>query len=229
MKLTNRNLQILLAGEYVLGTLKGKARQRFAYLLRTRQDLQSAVSDWEQDLHPLSSSVTPVDPPAALWGRISRDIERDKRIAKRSRSPGFWSWLALAASLAAVTFGTLLATGVHQSARALTVAVLGTGPRPAWVMTLARNGHMLEVAAVRPVARPAHSYQLWMLPGNGLAPRSLGLLPTRPGAHLQLTIPPGLHLATAQGLAVSLEPPHGSPLPGPSGPIVYTASWLHIV
>ncbi len=229
MKLTNRNLQILLAGEYVLGTLKGKARQRFAYLLRTRQDLQSAVSDWEQDLHPLSLSVTPVDPPAALWDRISGDIERDKRMAKRSRSSGFWPWLALAASLAAVAFGGLLATANHQNARALTIAVLGTGPRPAWVMTLARNGHMLEVAAVDPAPRSTHSYQLWMLPGKGLAPRSLGLLPTRPGAHLRLTIPPKLHLATAQGLAVSLEPPHGSPLPGPSGPIVYTASWLHIV
>jgi anti-sigma-K factor RskA len=229
MKLTDRNLQILLAGEYVLGTLKGKARQRFAYLLRTRQDLQSAVSDWEQNLHPLISSVTPVIPPATLWGRIARDIERDKRLAKRPRSPGSWPWFALAASLAAFAFGALLATAVHQNARALTVAVLGTGARPAWVMTLAHRGRLLEVTAVHPVPRSAHSYQLWMLPGKGLAPRSLGLLPTGPGAHLRLAIPPGLHLATAQGLAVSLEPPRGSPLPGPSGPIVYEASWLHIV
>lgn len=229
MKLANRDLQIILAGEYVLGTLKGQARRRFESLLRTRRDLRLAVDRWERDLAPLALEIDSVSPPPELWERISRDIRRETQVAKSHRFEGFWPKLAIAASLVTVLFGGLLLTRLNQGTQPVEVAVLGNGAKPAWVMTLSHAGHTLEVTAIQPILKPGHSYQLWMLPGKGRAPVSLGLLPVQPGARLQVTVSSRLRLARAQGLAVSLEPPKGSPLPGPSGPIVYEARWLPIV
>ena len=228
MKLANKDLQIILAGEYVLGTLKGRARKRFESLLRTRRDLRSAVDGWEQNLAPLTLEIGSVSPPPELWERIARDVHREPQVVKPHRSEGFWPKLAIAASLVAVLFGGLLLTRLNQGAQPVEVAVLGNGTKPAWVMTLSHTGHTLEVAAIQPILKPGHSYQLWMLPGKGRAPVSLGLLPVQPGARLQVTVSSQLRLAKAQGLAVSLEPPKGSPLPGPSGPIMYEARWLPI-
>lgn len=229
MKLADKDLQIMLAGEYVIGTLSGQARRRFETLLKTRPDLQAAVRDWEQKLSPLALDVKPVSPPPGLWAKIANEINSETLRPKKRQKINVWPWLALAASLTTVTLAGLFAANLSDQQRPLYVAVLGGGANPAWVMTLAHRGRVLDVSAVHPVPSKGHSYQLWMLPGKGQAPRSLGLLPVRADSTIQVRIPPTLHLASAQGLAVSLEPPKGSPLAGPSGPIVYQATWLPIV
>lgn len=229
MKLANKDLQIMLAGEYVIGTLTGRARRRFETLLETRPDLQAAVRDWEQNLSPLTLDVPPVSPPPALWDKIAQEIQSEDHAGKKRSKTSPWPWLALAASLTTVTLAGLFAANVSQEQRPLYVAVLGSGAHPAWVMTLADRGRLLDVSAIHPVPSQGHSYQLWMLPGKGRAPQSLGLLPVQAHSTIHVRIPPTLHLASAQGLAVSLEPPTGSPVAGPSGPIVYQATWLHIV
>ncbi len=229
MKLANKDLQIMLAGEYVVGTLTGQARRRFENLLKTRVDLRAAVRDWEQGLSPLTLDVQPVSPPPHLWGKIAKEIGDESHRTNVRQKPNMWPWLALAASLAAVTLGGLFAANLGRAQRPLYVAVLGNGANPAWVITLAHKGRVLDVSAVHPAPPKDHSYQLWMLPGKGQPPRSLGLLPVRADATLRVSVPRSLHLASAQGLAVSLEPLQGSPLAGPSGPVVYQATWLHIV
>lgn len=229
MKLANKDLQIMLAGEYVVGTLTGQARRRFENLLKTRIDLRAAVREWEQNLSPLALDVQPVSPPPTLWDKIAKEIGGESFRTKARQKVNVWPWIALAASLTTVTLAGLFAANLSRQQQPLYVAVLGSGANPAWVMTLVHRGRMLDVSAVHPIPSKGHSYQLWMLPGKGQPPQSLGLLPVRADSTIHVTIPPNLRLASAQGLAVSLEPPKGSPLAGPSGPIVYQATWLHIV
>src|SRR5262249_45890961 len=61
--------------------------------------------------------------------------------------------------------------------------------------------------------------ELWLILPNQ-RPRSLGLIP--PGQPIRLSIPPDLagRLTPDAGLAVSLEPPGGSPTGQPTGPVI---------
>ena len=223
MKISNPELRELLAAEYMLGTLDGAARKRFERMLEQDPDLQRRVTAWQERLWPLGAALPEQAPPAAVW----RGIDVATRKQQHAR-PQLWQMLAIAASLLAVVLGASL---WHENALLLQpvqVALLGNGNAPAWVLTL-HGQHALDIRAERPPGLPpGHAYQLWMLPGSGRPPQSLGLLPDAPGKILHVRVPSPLALARAQGIAVSLEPAGGSPLPGPSGPVVYSAAWVTV-
>jgi anti-sigma-K factor RskA len=66
MDYSRRDLADRLAAEYVLGTLRGRARSRFEALLPAHPALRDAVAQWEQRLVPLAANVKPVEPSAAV-------------------------------------------------------------------------------------------------------------------------------------------------------------------
>jgi anti-sigma-K factor RskA len=63
-----------LASEYALGTLRGRARDRFERLLRDDRALRDVVSEWQERLTPLAHGLDPVEPPPALLARIEKSI-----------------------------------------------------------------------------------------------------------------------------------------------------------
>lgn len=66
----NTELQERLAAEYVLGTLRGRARQRFQAWMRDDAALRRTVIEWEERLTPLAAAVEPVQPPRRVWQSI---------------------------------------------------------------------------------------------------------------------------------------------------------------
>ena len=66
--------QHALAAEYVLGTLRGRARQRFETLMQDDRELANAVRAWEDWLTPLSERVQPVEPPERVWRALNADF-----------------------------------------------------------------------------------------------------------------------------------------------------------
>ena len=64
MKFDSSDLRNALAAEYVLGTLRGRARQRFARLLDADRTLGEVVARWETFLTPLAAGIRPVEPPS---------------------------------------------------------------------------------------------------------------------------------------------------------------------
>jgi anti-sigma-K factor RskA len=71
-------------------------------------------------------------------------------------------------------------------------------------------------------AQPDRALELWAVPTDGTGPRSLGVLPTGAGGTVALR---GKVLAGVDTLAVSVEPPGGSPTGRPTGPIVYAGKF----
>ena len=67
-----------LAAEYVLGTLHGPARRRFARLMTDRADIRFAVWRWERHLNDLAGGLTPHRPRRRVWKNIQRRIESSK-------------------------------------------------------------------------------------------------------------------------------------------------------
>ena len=77
----NPQLRDKLAAEYVLGTLRGRARARFESLLRYDPSLQRTVAEWEAGITPLAAAASEIAPPERVWQAIERRIAgapRDK-------------------------------------------------------------------------------------------------------------------------------------------------------
>lgn len=71
---------------------------------------------------------------------------------------------------------------------------------------------------------PGRSFELWLLPAGGEAPRSLRVLAPEGPTVGALSEAPESRLQGATGRAVSLEPAGGSPTGLPTGPVLYRGS-----
>jgi anti-sigma-K factor RskA len=219
-----------LAREYVIGTLHGRARRRFARVLSSSLVARRAVASWERQLTPLARSVRPVQPPAESWTRIQAAIG-----GRTAKAPavfgGGWAALAAGFALVAILFGSLYFTqrpSIEQPTYVAVVTDAATGP--VWLMQAFAAAGSLRVTTVNPRPVPAgNSYELWMIPdGANPAPVSLGLIPGAGNAALGLSAAQLAVLANTSTLAVSLEPAGGSPTGLPTGPVIFTAPLLRV-
>jgi anti-sigma-K factor RskA len=221
-----------LAADYVIGTLRGPARRRFEALLPAHPALRRAVQVWDENLLPLASSIAPVAPPPRVWRRIEAriagaDAARAAAAHVAAATAPRWAWANLAlwrgvsgvATLAALSLALLLAN--PEPARPPLIVVLSpatpAGPAGAsFIASISGDGRALVTQPLNVSVPPNRALELWAVPPSG-APRSLGLVS---GAGVTV-LPPGRLPQGTAALAVSLEPPGGSPTGAPTGPILY--------
>lgn len=212
-----------LAAEYVLGTLRGGARRRFETLMGAHPSLREAVARWHERLHPLAGTVPVVAPPPRVWQAIEARLDEGPQPASAPRSIwsalAFWrGWSALATA-AAVVMAVLLAQPAPLAPPVVVVLAAPEGAN-AFVASVSADGRSL---VVRPLATldvdATRALELWAVPGQG-APRSLGLIQLDRTTVLRRE----QVLNGTAALAVSLEPPGGSPTGAPTGPILYTGA-----
>lgn len=219
-----------LAGEHVLGTLDADERRSVEARLLSDPELRRAVAAWETRLQPLADMAVPEEPSTGLLDRIMTAIPTDAgssaqlivlegalrrwRIATAALG-------VLALALIAVTAGDRLLppsglTGEY-------VAVLAADDvQSGFVATIDLTNQRLTIRRVADPAPEARSYELWEIePGQD--PRSLGVIDA---AHERFEI----RSIPSEGaiLAVSLEPPGGSPTGLPTGPVLYTGSLTRV-
>ena len=82
----------VLAGEYVLGVLDADEAAEVAAALAVNPELRRAVALWEEQLHPLSSLVSPAEPPSGTWQAIE---ERIKASAPKPAAQRVWDNITL--------------------------------------------------------------------------------------------------------------------------------------
>ncbi len=217
-----------LAGEYVLGTLDAVTAARVVAAIRTDVTLREAVAAWEERLAPLSALALPEAPPPTLWDRIEAALPGHIAAPSIIWEPWwnrkqFWRGWAVAATAVATGFAVLTVQPRAPENRFMTVLVSDRS-QPAWMAQVDRNGG-LELAAIRPVgaetpATPADRVmQLWALPPGATGPTSLGLLP-REGGRVSIASP-AVKPVAGMLIEISLEPPGGSPIGRPTGPILF--------
>ncbi len=232
MRYRDPNLRSLLAGEYVLGTLHGGARRRFERLLERDPVLRGEVENWEAALLPLAEALPEHPPPDRVWQRIRSRIEP----LPESPAPGLWHSLRFwrSGALLATACALLLAVGlgfqVTRPPEIRYVAVIADSEqRSAWLITATPQRATLEVRTLQPQTLAGdRSFELWLLPGAGEPPRSLGLL--GPASRSTRALPSAVAdlLPAGSGLAVSLEPSGGSPTGQPTGPVLYQGPLLRL-
>jgi len=220
MNYDRQDLLELLAAEFVIGTLRGAARQRFQRLCEGQPAANAARARWEDRFATLALQLAAVAPRAGTWQGIYRQITATKvtPIGSRRRKR---QWLALAAAACilgiAVWLGPRLLTPPTQ-----VVAVLGVDQQhPQWRIERSPDAQQLRVTAIAAMtSNPQNAFELWALPRDGKAPISLGLLPRTGKTAYKLSDRQSAAVLAAGNLAVSVEPPGGSPTGAPTGPVI---------
>jgi anti-sigma-K factor RskA len=210
-----------LAAEYVLGTLRGRARHRFEALARDDRELAGVVRRWEAELTPLAERIAPVEPPARVWREIESRITPSSSRVSRLASDSLWRGLALiSGGLASVLLIAFLWISGAPRDDPLFVAVL-TGPDAAPRMVVSMHEpDLVRVRMVKPwKGTEGKSLELWVLPASG-PPRSLGLVPNARGDTLIRVATTDARVQGVNALAISLEPMGGSPSGLPTGPVL---------
>jgi anti-sigma-K factor RskA len=218
-----------LASEYVLGTLRGAARRRFERWQSAEWHIASRVRTWEGRLIPLALGLPPITPSQGVWERIEErirtaDIPPAATSRPRAARPALRA-LAAVLVLCAIFAGGYVAWRMTESLRLQTVATIkGAQGSVVWSIQLdAHRERLRAVALAGAAASPGHSFELWALPAGKGAPVSLGVLPARGQFERTLTVAQRAALASAAQVAVSLEPPGGSPTGAPTGPVLFVA------
>jgi anti-sigma-K factor RskA len=233
-------LQDRLAGEYVLGTLRGRARARFQAWLRADARLRRTVAEWEARLAPMAAGVAEAPPPRRVWRAI------EARIAPSAgrRASGFWEslafwrgWGLIATGCAAALIGALalqkpqvvevprIVEVPAKTMQASYVAILHATADEQKLVFIAYAGRNSDELWVKKVdlgdAPPERGYELWGLPARaGDPPKSLGMLPKEEKGTIKLAAVADQSLKDFPALAISVEPAGGSKTGLPTGPVV---------
>ena len=211
-----------LAAEYVLGTLRGRARRRFEAMMAADPALAQTVRGWEAWITPMGEAAPGIEPPARVWRAIEARVAPAQR-AKPSiwSSVGFWrSWSLLTGGLAAVLLSFFVYLSTGPRGEPVFVAVLTSATSQPMGVVSMHSPNLLRVRVVKNwPSMQGKSLELWVMPDQG-APRSLGLVRNEPGDTLITILPTDPRVRGAKALAISAEPPGGSPTREPTGPML---------
>jgi anti-sigma-K factor RskA len=221
-----------LAAQYVAGTLRGRARARFEALLPSHPALQAAVRDWQLRLMPLTGVLPAQAPPPRVWQQIE---QRLWPLAATTPPAPWWQRLGLWRALSGLALAGVVGLGVllnnpPPAAPPVVVVLESTGTAPApnvaaagsIVASFSGDGRALVTRTLTPVGvTPDRVLELWSVPPEG-NPRSLGLISANGVTVLKRErLPATVLKGGTAALAVSVEPPGGSPTGVPTGPVVF--------
>ena len=232
----NPQLRDTLAAEYVVGTLRGRARGRFQALLRYDPDLRRIAAEWEARLTPLTVAAGEIAPPARVWQAVARRIAGAARGASSRTGLAFWRGLAVTSTAFVLILGAFIGVAPRPEPPMAMVAVMNDDRgQPAlvvsWPSMKAMHDPYIRVKVVQehPVMAPGTAWEMWMLPGDKDAPVSMGLITTDADQTMKLRPALAHRMEGAWGVAMSIEPKGGSPTGAPTGPVIFKGQCVKIL
>jgi anti-sigma-K factor RskA len=207
-----------LAAEYVLGTLEAREAAEVARALESDPALAAAVAAWEARLAPLTALAVPEAPPPNLWARIEAALDPAPTARtswwQRLRDP--WRLSAIGATAVAAGLAGVMLLRPAPAPQLMTV-LLTDREQPAWLVQADREAIRLSSLNTRQPP-PDRVLELWALPQGATAPTSLGLIP--PDGRITVR-PATIRPSPGMLIEITLEPPGGSPIGRPTGPIQF--------
>ncbi|WP_164512299.1 anti-sigma factor [Oceaniglobus ichthyenteri] len=217
----------MLAAEYALHVLSPEDRAAFEARLELEGGLRQRLAFWANHFAGLSSEITPVAPPKSLRRRLAQAVQpittepvRLRRFSPMRLFGGGAVALALVVALVVQLPDMRLPTPFEPGYFAGISAQEG-----ALVLNVSYSAQSgdLRVERAAGAAPAGRVLQLWVITGDPPAPVSLGVLPE--GTLADLRVPENLQSdLPGATLAISEEPPGGSPIAGPSGEVLGTAA-----
>lgn len=213
------------AAEYVLGVLNADERRDFERRLEREPALRSEMEYWERRLGVLASEVKPVTPPPATWSRIEAALAAGGSTAPTRgglwQNLSFWRWAAVgSAAVAAASLAALVVVSRAPAPGQPLIAKLDVDNGQAGFVAAIDPGRAgLTIVPASVTNLNQRVLELWLIaPGD--KPRSLGLIEAGRPIHINLPTELIQRIAADATLAVSVEPPGGSPTGQPTGPVI---------
>jgi anti-sigma-K factor RskA len=233
---SNPQLRDALAAEYVVGTLRGRARARFESLLRYDPALRRLVAEWESRLTPLAAAAGEIAPPQRVWDALSRRIAGTSARAGWWASLAFWRGFAVTATAFTLILAVIVGTAPRPEPPMAMVAVMNDDKgQPALVvswppMKEMRDPHIrVKVVQAHPVMEAGTAWEMWMLPGGQGAPVSMGLINTDRDQVMKINPALAHRMGGAWGVAMSVEPAGGSKTGAPTGPVIFKGQCVKVL
>jgi len=209
-----------LAAEYVLGLLADEALRDFRARLEREPALRAEVLAWERRFASMAETeVAPVQPSAGVEAQLMAQLFREEDRPAR-RMSGAWRWILGLAIAALAAVAVLFFTGGPDRGFEPDFAARISAEDNSLVLAAVLDAETGRLAVIREAGAVAdgRAQELWLIAGEA-APVSLGLLSE--AAETEVTVPEDLRPLFAGGiLAVSDEPPGGSPTGAPTGDVL---------
>jgi anti-sigma-K factor RskA len=219
--------------EYVLGVLDADARAAVERDMTQSAAAAAQIALWRRRLLPLAAEIADLEPPARLWQRIRTELRlnapvRPQRPAGLWDNLRLWHWLSLSAGAIAAACIVALILVVRQPVAPPITYMASTlaqkNGNVGWTATMdVRNAIMVIVPTAPQSLTAGRAPELWLI-AKGEKPIAVGMISTR----APVTLPLGPALRTRIGptavLAVSVEPPGGSPTGQPTGAVIATGA-----
>jgi anti-sigma-K factor RskA len=242
----------LIAAEWALGLLEGEellaARGKYA----SDPGFAWRKDWWDNWFAPLTDEIAGARPGDHVWAAIAARVAAQQGAASTTHSaavPGEtvvalraqvrrWQWAAALSSAAAAV---ALAVLVFAPARAPVEAPARTAAAAPMVATvpIGESGLRLDVtyipasetmlvAAIGLTADGVHDHELWLVPGNGGALQSLGVI--APGEVRAVALPQAVsaQLDDRASLVLTREPIGGKPAGRDAGPVVAEGAFTRV-
>lgn len=212
----------ILAAEFVLGVLPGAEQAALAYRVETDGAFAQRVAAWTEQLSPLNDSFAEGDlPPAVKLALDQRMFGTMPTMGRRGwwNSLALWRGLAGAATLAALLALALPRLALEPDAPGLVASLSSEASDIRYLAFFDQDTGRLSLAHVEGVPDEGRSFELWVIAGDA-APVSLGVIPSGNLARITPEGPARALLTDAAAIAITVEPPGGSPTGQPTGAVV---------
>jgi len=215
----------LLAAEYVLGVVDDAQRAALAARMAREPDFARRVADWETRLSGLNSEYAEIPPPDRVKMALDRRLFPDSQSAP-SGLRAIWRSLAVWRTVSALAVAGLAALALllvypetPPTGETLVVGLDGDDGDTRFVALYDRAANELRVTRMAGDKPAGRDFELWLIYADE-APVSLGLVGGK-GDNAP-HVPESLQRKFVEGaiVAVSLEPPGGSPTGSATGPVV---------
>jgi len=224
------------AAEYALGVL-GAADHRRAELRAEREpEFADRVQAWQNRLAPLLEEIKPVAPPQRVWSRIEAVIGEHPSARHSPKAPAsmssqtlrglaFWRWVSFG-SMAVAAASVAAAIIVTRPTTPLPIQLASLSSASGQPSFTALIDHNHSQATLIPQAKwqvPGRVPELWWVPKSGPTV-SLGVFdPAQPH---KVSVPREIltSVGAGQTLAISDEPPGGSPTGQATGSVIATGT-----
>ena len=226
--------------EYVLGVLDADARAMVERELETDPHAAAEVARWREYLLPLAEDIAPAAPPDFVWARIVGELRFDKpahgELPATARANwwnrlALWRGLALGAAAVAVAFIIAFLVVPRSSivppkpqVAYMASTITQNNGQVGWTATMDVQHARMVVVPAKPQTLPrGRAAELWLIPA-GQKPIPVGMIASNAPTTLTLDAALVARLGPTAALAVSVEPPGGSPTGQPTGPVIAKGS-----
>lgn len=241
----------MIAAEWALGLLEGEelldARGKYAI----DPDFAWRKQWWDNWFAPLTDDIAGAEPGAHVWQGIAAALNAPAagtggevvafELAKAQARTRRWQWTAaITSAVAAVLLAVLVlgpqaapdpaSTGAPQLAVSdplVAQVPIGDAGLRLDVTYIPETGEML-VGAIGLTADGVHDHELWLVPADGSALQSLGVV--TPGEVARMDLPEDVtrNLASGVELVLTREPIGGKPEGQAAGPVVAQGAFSQV-